>query len=108
MVSCWCSWVGVDLPAVGLGKGGVQLGPLMCRCLPSRCAMEALAEETIHEARHRQATTFGLMKQSGDDGTRDDRLVAGSVCHQESMPQERGLLQRNCKSPSHLRTGACE
>lgn len=55
--------------------------------------MEAFAEETIHEARHRQATTFGFVEKRGDEGTRDDRLVAGSVCHQVLMPRGWGLLQ---------------
>lgn len=61
----------------------------MSRCLPSRCAVKAFPEETIHEARHRQATAFGLVEER----TRDDRLVAGSFCHQISMPREGGLLQ---------------
>jgi hypothetical protein len=59
--------------------------------------MEAVTEETIHEARHRQATTFGLVEERGDEGTRDDRLVTGSLCHQRFMPRGRGLLQASGK-----------
>lgn len=73
----------------------------MSRCLPSRCAMKALTEETVHEARHRQATTFGLMEDRSDKGTRDDRLVTGSLCHQGSMPQEWGLLQNEAPVPMY-------
>jgi hypothetical protein len=55
--------------------------------------VEAFTEETVHEARHRQATTFGLVEERGDEGTRDDRLVAGSLCHQGFMPRRRMALQ---------------
>ncbi len=55
--------------------------------------MKAVTEETIHEARHRHATTFGLVEERGDEGTRDDRLVAGSLCHQGFMPRGEGWLQ---------------
>lgn len=54
--------------------------------------MEAFAEETVHEACHRDTTTFGFVKKSGNESTRDNRLVAGSVCHQTYMPRDKGLL----------------
>ena len=59
--------------------------------------MEAVTEETIHEACHRQATTFGFVEERGDEGTRDDRLITGSLCHQRFMPRGRGLLQASGK-----------
>ena len=75
------------------GKGGVQLGPVAARRLPTRSTLEAFAEETVHETCHRQATTFGLVEERSDEGTRDDRLVAGSLCHQRFMPRNGGRLQ---------------
>ncbi len=87
-------WFRRDLPQSGRSReGGVQLGPFMSRRLPSGRAMEAVTEEAIHEACHRQATTFGFVEERGDEGTRDDRLVTGSVCHQRFMPRGRGLLR---------------
>ena len=65
----------------------------MSRGLPSRSAVKAFPEETVHEARHRQATTFGLVEECGNEGTRDDRLVAGSLCHQTYMPRDWGVLR---------------
>ena len=78
----------------------------MSRGFPSRSALEAFPEETVHEARHRQATTFGLMEECGDEGTRDDRLVAGSLCHQGFMPREWGLLQEASQRPPGRFEGA--
>lgn len=99
--------LGVDLSrSLGTGKGGVQLGPVVRGGLPSGRALEAFAEETIHEARHRQATTFGLVEERGDEGTRDDRLVAGSLCHQGFMPRGEGRLQVGGPFASRLHPGS--
>ena len=101
MVLCCGSWVGFNLPALRVGEGGVQLGPVMRGGFPSGCAVKAFAEETVHEARHRQATTFGFVENRGDEGTRNQRLVTGRLCHQGSMPRDWRLLHPSRRPPTY-------
>ena len=69
MVLRWGVGFGFDLrQSIGWGEGGVQLGPVVRRGFPSRCAVKAFAEEIVHEASHRQATTFGFVEDRGDEG----------------------------------------
>lgn len=75
-----------DRPARCLGGGCRQLRPVTRRFLPAGGAMQAIPEEAIDEAGHRDTVTLRFMEERRDDGPGDDGHVVGRLCHQGYMP----------------------